>query len=62
MGSVTQLDTAGQEEEGWASEKEIQSDQDIQIPQAPLEIPAQHLACRCLTSLSRKKRQQTTRF
>lgn len=29
MGSVTLLDAAGQEEEGWASEKEIQSDQDI---------------------------------
>lgn len=53
--SLNQLGAAGQEKEGWNSEGEIQSELGIQIPQVPLEIPAQHPACRCLTSFSRKK-------
>lgn len=32
MGNFTQLDVEGQKEEGWESEREIQSEKHFQIP------------------------------
>lgn len=32
MGSFTELEAAGQKEEGWDAEREIQSERGVQIP------------------------------